>query len=215
MPYSFAAADEAGQTGFKFDHGSTRLFAISIVLTNEPQPIRDDLDHLRRQLGLSGATEFKFHSTPHLSRLAFLERAATWPFAARMLYVDKRFLPVDFHRLKSWEFYAWLVAELLDRLPVGDLGRTTLILDEFGASRLTLHAIREHLRRRGLWGGSASLLKRIAFRRSQSEAVIQVADMLGGAIYRWLTEGDETYYRLVKSKTLVWAYRPARANPPT
>jgi len=100
-------------------------------------------------------------------------------------------------------------------MPVGELSRTTLVLDEFGPPKLTLRTIRERLRRRGLWGGKAALLKRMVFRRSRSEGVIQTADMLGGAIYRWLSEGDETYYRLIKSKTLVWAYRPVKTNPPT
>ena len=104
MPYSFAAADEVGQTGFKFEHGSTRLFAVTIVLTNQPQVIRDSLDRLRRELGLPSGTEFKFHSTPHPFRLTFLERAATWPLVVRALYVDKSFLSLDFRGLKSWEF---------------------------------------------------------------------------------------------------------------
>jgi hypothetical protein len=191
------------------------LFAITIVLTDSPQIIRDGLADLRHELRLPVATEFKFHGTPHASRLAFLDRAVTWPLVARTLYVDKQWLPVDLRKLKSWEFYGFFVAQLLDRVPEGELGNTTLILDEFGPPRLTRLAIQEYLRHHGLWGSRAHFLKRIAFRRSQSEDVIQVADMFCGAIYRRLTEGDETYYRLIRNKTLVWAYRPAKTNPPT
>jgi len=215
MTYSFGAIDEVGQTGFKFAHGSSRLFAISLALTNEPQRIRDNLERARRQLGLASGVELKFHSTPHGLRLKLLEQMAAWPLAVRILGVDKTGLPLDFHRLKSWEFYAFFVAELLNRLPVGELERTTLALDEFGPPRLTLHLIRAHLRQRQLWGEKSYLIKRLAFRRSHREDLIQVADLCGGAIYRWLADGDETYYRLIRDKALVWAYHPGKTNPLT
>jgi hypothetical protein len=215
MTYSFAAVDEVGQTGFKFTHGSSRLFAITLVLTNEPQCIRDGLERARRQIGLTGGTEFKFHSTPHGIRLKLLEQAATWPLVVRVLAVDKTRLPLEFRRLKSWEFYAFFVAELLNHLPVGELGRTTLVLDEFGPLQLTLRLIREHLRQRQLWGEKTHLLKRLTFRRSHSESLIQAADLCGGAIYRWLADGDETYYRLIRDNALVWAYHAGKTNPLT
>jgi hypothetical protein len=152
LSYSFAAGDEVGQTGFKFEQGSTRFFAVTLILTNEPQMIREGVESLRRDLWLPAATEFKFHSTPRPSRQVFLERSATWPLVARTLYVDKQLLPVSFHKLKSWEFYGFCVAELIDRVPLGELGHTTLVLDEFGSHKLTLQVVREELRRRGWWG---------------------------------------------------------------
>ncbi len=215
MPYSFGAVDEVGQTGFKFGRGSTEFFAMSVVLTDEPQVIRDHLARLREGLRLPSATEFKFHSTPHASRLTLLQTARTWPLTARCLYVDKRWLPPEFGRMSSWDFYAYFLAQLLERLPVGELGNTTLVLDEFGPPKLTLRAIREALRRLGLWGSQVRLIKRIGFRRSESEGIIQVADMMSGAIYRWLTESDSTYYGLIQDKTLVWQYHPMKTNPPT
>jgi hypothetical protein len=215
MGYSTAAVDEAGQTGFKFEQGSTRLFAVTIVLTNDVQDIRDRLARFRRERGWSDATEFKFHSTPRLHKAQLLEQIATWPLVARVLVVDKLQLPVAFQRLKSLEFYAWCVAELLDRLPVGELGHTTLWLDEFGPSKLTLQLIRENLHRRALWGEKPHLFRRMTFRRSRSEGLIQVADLMGGAVYRWLTSGDDSYYRLLTRNTLVWKYHPLKTNPLT
>lgn len=215
MPFSFAAGDEVGQTGFKFERGSTDFFVVTLVLTNEPEVVREGLDRLRHELRLSDTTEFKFHGTPHASRLAFLTRARNWPLATRSLYVDKRLLPLDFRKLASWEIYGFFMAQLLDRLPIGELGDTTLILDEFGPSQLTIRELREQLRRVRLWGHQTRLLKLIAFRRSQSEPLIQVADMVGGVIYRWLAEGNETYYCLIWSKAPLWEYRPAIINPPT
>ncbi len=211
MPYSFAAVDESGQTGLEVERGSTRSFAVTIVLTNAPQTIRDNVESLRRDLKLRDGIEFKFRGPPYSTRLAFLASAVTWPLVARTLYIDKQLLPVDLYRLKSWEFYGYFMADLLEHLPVGELGNTTMALDEFGPPKLTLRAIRGYLRQSGL----DQLIKRIAFKQSCDDDMIQVADMFGGAIYRWLTDGDETYYRLIQSKTLVWAYHPPKAYTPT
>src|SRR5437016_887295 len=114
-PYSFGAGDEVGQVGFKFERGSTEFFILTLVLTNEPQFVRDELDRLRSRLRLPAKTEFKFHSTPRSLRVAFLEEGKTWPLVARSLCVNKRLLPMDFRRLKSWEFYSFFMARLLDR----------------------------------------------------------------------------------------------------
>jgi hypothetical protein len=56
----------------------------------------------------------------------------------------------------------------------------------------------------------------MAFRQSHREDLIQVVDLLGGAIYRRVTANDEMYSRLIQSKTLLWAYHaPATINPLT
>lgn len=210
MPFSFAAGDETGQTGFKFKHGSTKFFVVTIILTNEPQMIRDDFYQMRNGLKRPSITEFKFHSTPHRFRTALLKKVGNYPLIIRSLYVDKPLLPQSFRQLKSWEFYSFFVAQLLDRLPVGELGHTTLVLDEFGPLKITQRSIRKELKRVGLWGNKPRVLKRITFRRSQSDELVQIADLCGGAIYRRLTQEDDTYYNFIKDRTLVWQYRPPK-----
>ena len=116
--------------------------------------------------------------------------------------------------MKSWDFYAFFVCELLDRLPMGELGSTILYLDDFGPRKVTLRALRQRLKQIGLAGSGVNLLKRIAFKRSRGEALIQAADMVAGAAYRWLNEGDNTYFDLIRSKALGWEYR-VNKNPPT
>ena len=79
---------------------------------------------------------------------------------------------------------------------------------------MTLRALRQRLKQIGLADSEVKLLKRIAFRRSRGEVLLQAADMVAGAVYRWLNKGDSTYFDLIRSKVLVWEYRPSR-NPPT
>jgi len=214
MSYRYASGDEAGQTGFKFEKGSTPLFLVTLLLTNDPSTIREHINRLRVRLGVTDHAEFRFHSTPHAHRLAFLSTLATCDLAVRALFVDKRVLPAEFRRMKSWDFYAFFVCELLDRLPVGELDGTILYLDDFGPRKVTIRALRQRLKQIGLINPKANPLKRIAFKRSRGEMLIQAADMVAGAVYRWLNKGNSVYFDLIRSKALVWEYRAGK-NPPT
>lgn len=214
MPYRYAGGDEAGDTGFKFDKNSTSLFLISLLLTDNPFVIDEQAIRLRSRLGISAHTEFRFHSNHRSHRLAFLSTLATCNLAVRVLFVDKRNLPMEFRRAKSWDFYAFFLCELLDRLPVGELGSTILHLDDFGPRKVTLRALRWHMKRIGLADPEAKLLQRIAFKRSRGETLIQASDMVAGATYRWLSKGDSTYFDLIRSRAMVWEYQSNR-NPPT
>ncbi len=40
-PYRYGLGDEAGETGFKFERGSTTFFVYSLVLTDNLQPLRE------------------------------------------------------------------------------------------------------------------------------------------------------------------------------
>lgn len=207
MAFAFAAGDETGQTGFRFDSGSTELFVITLILTNNQEVIANSIQQIKFDIGLPNLKEFKFHDTPHKFRLHFFNSLQNHEFVVRSLFVEKRLLPDRFSGIKSWQFYGFFIASLLDKLPYQEINNTTLIMDEFGPVKATTREIRESLRKLELWSESSDPIKNIIMRRSQSEPVIQVADMCGGAIYRWLATGDDTYYRIIKRKTLLWEFR--------
>ena len=213
MPYQYAGGDEAGDTGFRFEQGSTSLILISLLFTDDLSAIEKSIRHLRSQLGIANHKEFRFHSMPQDHRLVFLSTLATCDLAVRILFVNKRNLPVVFRRMKSWDFYAFFVCALLDRVPAGELGGTILHLDDFGSRKVTLRALRRQMKQIGLTTLETKLLKRIVFKRSRGDMLIQAADMVAGSAYRWLSKGDRTYFDLVQSKVLVWEYRPGRNLP--
>lgn len=213
MPYRYAGGDEAGDTGFKFEKGSTSLFLISLLFTDDPCVIDERIIRLRSRLRIADRTEFRFHSTPRPYRLAFLSTLATCDLVVRVLFVDKQSLPITFQGMRSWDFYAFFVCELLDRLPVNELGGTILHMDDFGPRKVTLRALRQRLKQIGLARSEAKLLKRIAFKRSRGEGLIQAADMVAGAAYHWLNKGNSAYFGLIRSQALVWEYRSSRNLP--
>jgi len=212
LAYRYAFGDEAGQTGFKFDLGATRYFIVNLVLVNDPQSLRECVDRMRSRLGLSPMEEFSFNKSSNRHRHAFLAGLSDLDFVARAIVVDKTLLPDDFRHMRSVEFYAFFVAQLLNHLPTGELDRTILHLDRFGAPKTALRCIRQqlaHLRPKD----RRSLVKRIVFKESHRENGIQVADMIAGAIFRWREKHDAQFATHVWDKILLWEYHAK--NPPT
>lgn len=111
-PYRFAFGDEAGDTGLKFDRGSSTHFVPAMVLTNDPEGLRAYVRDFRCGLGLCDPGELSFH-----------------PF-----------------------------------------------------------------------------VKRLAAKRSRSEPALQAADMVAGAVFRYVTRGDERFYKVIQPYTALWKW---------
>jgi len=156
--------------------------------------------------------EFSFNKSSNHHRHDFLSGLSDLDFVARAMVVDKTSLPDSFRHMRSVEFYGFFVAQLLNNLPAGELDRTILYLDRFGAPKTALRCIRQqlaHLHPKGRRG----LLKRIAFKQSNRENGIQVADMIAGAIFRWREKHDAQFVTHIWDNTMLWEYRAT--NPPT
>nr|MBC8248238.1 DUF3800 domain-containing protein [Anaerolineales bacterium] len=211
-PYRYAFGDEAGDTGFTLTSRSSRFFLVTLLLLDDPEPLQQRVERLRQELGLPAHVEFKFHKTSKVYRQVFLKALEPYDFVVRALCADKTALPVSFRRMKDREFYAFCFGELFRRIPAGELGQTILTLDQFGASRTTLRELRCRLKEQG---NVPRPFKKLSFRRSKGDNLLQAVDMIGGAIYRELTRGDDSYLDLVRSKVfVVWGFE-AHENPPS
>ncbi len=100
-PYQYAFGDEAGDPGFAFDRGSTRYFAVLLLLLNDPESLRDQVDHLRQWLGLPAHVEFKFSRTSDPNRRSFLAVLEPYSFVGRALVVDKSRLSAEWRRMRD------------------------------------------------------------------------------------------------------------------
>jgi hypothetical protein len=101
-------------------------------------------------------------------------------FDAWGLIVDKPALPDVFRVMNGMEFYLYFVSELIRVLPEELRKDATLILDEYGSAKSLRQGLRRTLKSRGI----GHRFRRILIRRSQSEPLIQVADLVAGAILR-------------------------------
>jgi hypothetical protein len=107
-------------------------------------------------------------------------------------------------------FYAFFLNDLIQRIPASELGQTSLTLDRFDGVERTVRLLRRQLKANGKVGS----IKRIAARRSQGEKVLQVTDMVAGAILRSVRTGDHSWYGPIRGKVMLWEY-VCDENPPS
>ncbi len=207
--FTYAYGDESGDTGFAFNQGASRYFTLTLILTNHPEQIRQQMKQLRTMLRLPTQTEFKFYKMSHNFRTRFLSMLQPLPFLTYVILVDKTKLTRDWQQINSSLFYARCLAELTTYIPENYLGRTSLTLDQFGPLSITKTAIRHELKRAG-----KRPFKHIKMKRSQGNDLIQCADMIAGAVTRGWERQDKRFLRLVESKVTIWQF-PDNKNPPS
>jgi hypothetical protein len=90
----------------------------------------------------------------------------------------------------------YIVVELIDRIPVEYRHKGTLILDEVGSANAALFQLKRMLKNHTV----KHEFSRIFFRRSRSEDLIQVADLVAGAILRRDAKKDSEAFELIGNK---------------
>lgn len=200
------AGDEAGDVSLNFDKGASRYFVPVFIATQSPDLLRDTLARLRQALGLHEAHEFKFHKmTSTEIRNQVFSTLAHANFEAWALIVDKTRLPKIFETTESIEIYTHFITELLNMIPAELQQDATLILDEFGSTP----DLRTELRRTMIKRHMPRLFKRVIVRSSHKESLIQVADLVAGAVMRRDTQNDSDAFDMISKKIKrLELYRP-------
>jgi hypothetical protein len=196
LTFTFAG-DESGDVSFNFGKGASRHFVIAVIATPSPDILRDILENLRQDSGLANRYEFGFHklASEKLRSKVFSELAKT-DFDAWAILVDKTTLGEAFKAMSGLDFYLYFVSELIRYIPEGKRAGGTLILDEYGYPDQTKEELKRIMKARSITHG----FRRISIRRSQSEPLIQIADLIAGAIWRRDTHNDTGAYELIERK---------------
>lgn len=200
------AGDESGDPSFNFRHGASSHFVFTIVATAEPDVLRGCLDHVRRERGLPVYFEFSYHElTSARLREAVFEALSQEQFSAWVIVVDKQVLPDYFRSGGGRQFYAFFVSELIRLIPEEKREGAILILDQFDPAGRALNELKRLLKYRGIRRGFVKMTNA----RSRSEALVQVADLVAGAVLRSVTRRDMAAYRQIQDKIrLLHIYRP-------
>ncbi|HEX5505384.1 MAG TPA: DUF3800 domain-containing protein [Thermomicrobiales bacterium] len=203
----FVYLDESGDTGFRFDRGSTRYFVVTLLLVDDPLPLHAAVDDLKRDLHFSPRAEFKFAKSSHTVRERFLETINPLAFGVRALIVDK--LAITRPQMRNKEtFYNYFVRLVLD-YDYGSISRATLILDESVRSRKSKEEFRTYLRRMLNTEVDSPKLTKITYHRSHADNLLQVNDMVCGAIYAAYNKGEPRYRQIIKRHIQdEWLLRP-------
>ena len=101
-------------------------------------------------------------------------------FTAWTLVVDKNALTEPYSAMPKNSLYAYFLSEAIRLIPEEKRVNSTLILDEFDRSGKTLLELRRVLKRRGIVHG----FKKIVAKRSTGESLIQIADLIAGAVFQ-------------------------------
>ncbi len=196
LTFTFAG-DEAGDASLNFDRGASRYFVVAVIATQDADALRSVLTSLRRSENLPENYEFHFNSlTSTRLREKTLTTLRNADFLSWALLVDKTTLPYHLRDLTGMELYLYFVADLINRIPVEYRRKGTLILDEVGSANAALVKLKRTLKNHNV----KHEFSRIFFRRSRSEDLIQVADLVAGAIMRRDSKNDSGAFDLIENK---------------
>jgi hypothetical protein len=196
LTFTFAG-DEAGDASFKFEKGASRYFAVAVVATEEPEGLRSLLGDVRQKSHLPPGFDFHFNSlaSAKLRNLLF-SALKDANFEAWGIIVDKTTLPDTFRFMSGLDFHLYFIAELISQIPFAKRSEGTLILDEFGSAEQTRKELIHVMKTRHIQHG----FRRISIRRSQSESLIQAADLVAGAILRRDTHKESEAFDKISRK---------------
>lgn len=212
MAESFVfAGDEAGDTSFRFERGASRYFVVALIGTAHPDQLRRILDDLKTQNNLPVDFEFKFHrlSSKRL-RQALWSALNAANFQAWVVVVDKSSLPDLLRIMPPSTFYAYFLNEAVQLAPEGLREKAPLRLDEFDRAGKTLSEFKRVAHQRGLRYG----FRHIRAVRSRSEALVQVADLVAGAVLRHYDRGESEGFIRLTGKIKALVEYPTQQNPP-
>ncbi|MCW1970096.1 MAG: DUF3800 domain-containing protein [Anaerolineae bacterium] len=196
LTFTFAG-DEAGDPSFSFGKGATRYFVIAVIGLDQPDQLREKLNNLRIHLNLSAGFEFKFNSLSSAQlRNQVFDMLAQSDFEAWAVIVDKTLLPDTFRVMKPLEFYLYFVTEAIKLIPQKKREGATIILDEFGKADQISLEFRRFLTARSI----PRLFRKIVAKRSKSESLIQIADLIAGSILRRDAKSDDDTYSKIEGK---------------
>ena len=171
--------DESGDPGFKFENGSTTHFTVALVIFDEPQQAERSanvIKNLRSRLGLPNNFEFKFSKLKDAWREEFVRAVRFSPFRVRAMVVDKRILHSPHLKVKS-AFYNYFVGKVFE-YHFGSIAGAKVRIDG-QSGREFRREFQRYLKNR-----AGTAVRQLRFVDSRRDSLIQLADMVAGAIHR-------------------------------
>lgn len=191
--------DESGDTGFKFNKVSSQYFVLVMVIFDSleaAEKANEAVKEVRKELKRSESLEFKFSTgTNNEAKVTFLRKLSRQNFRYRAVVIDKKILikrepnPTD-------SLYM-LVADQLFLRAQSHIRNASVFVDRITKS--FVQDFNKYLRRR-LNTDMEKLIGEIKHRDSKGNNLLQLADMVCGAIYRKYNRGDDTYYNIIRKR---------------
>ena len=202
--------DESGNTG-KVSRGGSPCFRLAAVWVPDEvdaEAFRSTIRGLRVELGLKRDYEFKFARSPSADfRKSFFEAALSGPFRFAVSSVDKTHLDwvnadgPHLHRACVTDLAATMRPVYASAVEAGTDHRKEPIIVDDNDDHAFLGIIKEQFRGlRSPTRPTDSMIGKVRFRRSVPDEMIQLADMVCGAVGLWYDQRDPTWYDPIMSR---------------
>lgn len=191
--------DESGDCGLKFGRGSSSFFTcVAIVFSGNLAADACDrsIDGLRYVLKKQPAFEFHFSPCSDKIRRAFLRTVNAEDFKYAGFVVEKQKLFGDRFRSPK-EFYEFAVGLACEHVKLR-LEDAKVIIDKNG-DRAFKKRLEKSLKARIVNAEGSPGIKKVTMEASHSNNLVQLADMICGAVGRSFTGHDDTYRSIVRS----------------
>ncbi len=163
---------------------------------------------LRRELGFSDVVEFKFNKSRRIVRERFLSAVSFYSFKIRCIVIEKDLIYSDELRRNKKHFYAFAIKTLLKHS--GEEIKNARIKVDGSGDREFRKNFLTYLRRE-LNSKDKCVLENCKLIDSKSSVLIQLADMVAGAIRRSYCNDktDKDVYKSIIKKhiTSEWKFR--------
>jgi len=191
--------DEAGDVGFKFSKGSSRLFIVTMTLFNDHEEAEHcdlRIDLLRKELRLPIQFEFHFNQNSPEIRQAFLQAVAPYKFLYFAIVVDKeKFTRTE--RTTAEAFYQHACGLVFENAKPY-LNEAAVVID--GSRSIYFKQSLQRYLKTKINSSSATIryIKQVKVQDSEKNNLLQLADMVCGAINRSFSQKpDAQDYRKI------------------
>lgn len=202
--------DDSGDAGFKLEKGSSKHFVIACVIFDDNLDAEETalkIKWLRRELHWRDDHEFKFNKTNKQIRLAFLNEIKGCNFRVRAIVADKSIIRSPELRSNKNKFYNYMIKEVLSKSE-GSIKNGSIRLDGH-EDRAYKKAATTYFRQQANPRGG--VIKDMKFVNSKSDSLIQLADMVAGAILRTTQTGktdSNDYLKIIQKRVEdIWHFQ--------
>ncbi len=203
--------DESGDAGFKVSKGSSATFVIALVIFDDELEAEETalrIKKLKRELGKSDKFEFKFNKCKRDLRVKFLEAVKDSKFRIRAIVFKKEVLYSSHLRTSKDSFYNFALRQVLENNNQ-TIKNAKIRLDGLGERTFKKNLI-VYLRK-SLNSKTQKVMDNLRFRDSKEDVLIQLADMVAGAIRKYYDHNAEdwdTYKGIIKGREDdIWPFK--------
>lgn len=189
--------DDSGDPGFKNSPSEHFIMAAALFLRPEvATAVSEEMTKFRQELGWKSESEFKFRKTNKAIIKQLLKKIRKFDFEIYAVYINKREISKIISIVDQGKLYNWTIAELIKMMPV----KNAKIEIDGRAPKKYARKITAYLRQ---FSRNKRKFLTIQFEDSEKSNLIQLADIVAGAIHRSL-KADKTdsqeYLNLLKTK---------------